>query len=79
MLQPSSQTEEVPQCKKLGAKSGLRKKTPSISARDKSSSHPSPPTPVVGEMYKEAQQAASGPTSLGATNEDGAHPQLSSG
>ncbi|GJX10817.1 hypothetical protein Tco_0200676 [Tanacetum coccineum] len=34
---------------------------------------------MVGEMHKEAQQAASGPTSLGATNEDGAHPQLSSG
>ncbi|GJX26341.1 hypothetical protein Tco_0232637 [Tanacetum coccineum] len=30
-------------------------------------------------MLKEAQQAASGPTSLGATSEDGAHPQLSSG
>nr|GEU61890.1 hypothetical protein [Tanacetum cinerariifolium] len=29
-------------------------------------------------MHKEAQQAAGGPTSLGATSEEGAHPQLSS-
>nr|GEY01086.1 hypothetical protein [Tanacetum cinerariifolium] len=49
------------------------------SAKDKSPGHPSPPTPVVGEMHKEAQQAASGLTSLRATNEEGAHPQLSSG
>ncbi|GJX77231.1 hypothetical protein Tco_0787846 [Tanacetum coccineum] len=49
------------------------------SARDKSPSHPLPPTPVVGEMNKEAQQAAGGPTSLGATSKEGAHPQLSSG
>ncbi|GKB67077.1 hypothetical protein Tco_0928489 [Tanacetum coccineum] len=40
--------------------------------------HPSPATLVVGEMHKEAQQAAGGPTSLGATSEEGAHPQLSS-
>nr|GFC30918.1 hypothetical protein [Tanacetum cinerariifolium] len=33
-------------------------------------SHPSPPTSVVGEMHKEAQQAAGGPTSLGATRHD---------
>ncbi|GKB25234.1 hypothetical protein Tco_0864635 [Tanacetum coccineum] len=38
--------------------------------QDKSPSHPSPPTPVVGEMHKEAQQAAGGPTSLGATSEE---------
>nr|GFD54363.1 hypothetical protein [Tanacetum cinerariifolium] len=30
-------------------------------------------------MHKEAQEAAGGPTSLGATNKEGAHPQLSSG
>ncbi|GKA35682.1 hypothetical protein Tco_0722173 [Tanacetum coccineum] len=102
-LKPSSQTEEVPQGKKPGAKSGLRRKqsskhtseskseasksktgqlekdTQSSSARDKSPSHTSPPTPVVGEMHKEAQQAGSGPTSLGATSEEGSHPQLSSG
>ncbi|GKA92773.1 hypothetical protein Tco_0814698 [Tanacetum coccineum] len=99
---PSSQTKEVPQGKKSGAKSGLRRKqsskltseskteasiyktgqskkdTQSSSAKDKSPSHPSPPTPVVGEMHKEAHQAAGGPTSLGATSEEGAHPQLSS-
>ncbi|GJW08531.1 hypothetical protein Tco_1570954 [Tanacetum coccineum] len=34
---------------------------------------------MVGEMHKEAQQVAGGPTSLGATSEEGAHPQLSSG
>ncbi|GJT28010.1 hypothetical protein Tco_0908285, partial [Tanacetum coccineum] len=61
---PSSQTEE---------------ETKSSSAKDKSPSHPSPPIPVVSEMHKEAQQAAGGPTSLGATSEEGAHPQLSSG
>ncbi|GKC45051.1 hypothetical protein Tco_1062773 [Tanacetum coccineum] len=100
---PSSQTEEVPQGKKPGAKSRLirkqsskhtsefkieasksktgqsEKETQSSSVKDKSPSHPSPPTPVVGKMHKEAQQAAGGPTSLGATSEEGAHPQLSSG
>nr|GFB10349.1 hypothetical protein [Tanacetum cinerariifolium] len=35
-------------------------KTQSSLAKDKSPSHPSPPTHVVGEMHKEAQQAASG-------------------
>ncbi|GKA20484.1 hypothetical protein Tco_0700473 [Tanacetum coccineum] len=99
---PSLQTKEVPQGKKPGAKSGLRRKqsskhtseskteasksktgqsekeTQSSSAKDKSPSHPSPPTPVVGEMHKEAQQAASGPTSLGDTSKEGAHPQLNS-
>ncbi|GKB77289.1 hypothetical protein Tco_0944184 [Tanacetum coccineum] len=65
---PSSQTEEVPQGKKLGAESG-----------PKSLSHPSPPTLVVGEMHKEAHQAAGGQTSLGSTNKKGAHAQLSSG
>ncbi|GJS73372.1 hypothetical protein Tco_0706213 [Tanacetum coccineum] len=101
-LKPSSQTEEVPQGKKAGAKSGLRRKqsskhtsesrtkasksktgqsnkeTQSSLAKDKSPSHPSPPTLVVGEMHKEAQQTAGGPTSLGATSEEGVHPQLSS-
>ncbi|GJT02074.1 hypothetical protein Tco_0823243 [Tanacetum coccineum] len=55
------------------------KDTQSSSARDKSPSHPLPLTPMVGEMHKEAHQAAGGPTSLGATSEEGAHPQLSSG
>nr|GEW96674.1 hypothetical protein [Tanacetum cinerariifolium] len=52
--------------------------TKSSSAEDKSVSHPLPPTSVVSKMHKEAQQAASGPTSLWATSEEGAHPQLSS-
>ncbi|GKA92544.1 hypothetical protein Tco_0814469, partial [Tanacetum coccineum] len=100
---PSSQTEEVPQGKKPGAKSGFRRKpsskytsesktvasksktgqsekeTQSSSAKDKSPSHPSPPTPVVGEMHKEAQQVAGSPTSFRATSEEGAHPLLCSG
>ncbi|GJW77688.1 hypothetical protein Tco_0139370, partial [Tanacetum coccineum] len=100
---PSSQTKEVPQVKKLGAKSGLKRKqsskhtseskneasksktgqlekdTQSSSAKDESPSHPSTPTPVVGEMHKEAYQAAGSPTSFGATSEEGAHPQISSG
>ncbi|GKA63133.1 hypothetical protein Tco_0762739 [Tanacetum coccineum] len=46
---------------------------------DTSISHPSTPTLVVGEMHKETQQTAGGPTSLGDTSEDRAHPQLSSG
>ncbi|GJU75912.1 hypothetical protein Tco_1272982 [Tanacetum coccineum] len=97
-LKYSSPTEEVPQGKKPGARSGLRRKqfskhtsesttkasksqsghskkeTKSSSAMDTSPSHPSPPTPMVGEMHKDAQQAAGGPTSLGATSEEGAHP-----
>ncbi|GJZ36503.1 hypothetical protein Tco_0582694 [Tanacetum coccineum] len=56
-----------------------KKETQSSSAKNKILSHPLPPTPVVGEMHKEAQQAAGGLTSLGATSEDGAHPQLISG
>nr|GEX54728.1 hypothetical protein [Tanacetum cinerariifolium] len=43
------------------------KKTKSNSAMDTSPSHPSPHTLVVGEIYKEAQQAAGDPTSLGDT------------
>ncbi|GJT47666.1 hypothetical protein Tco_0973823 [Tanacetum coccineum] len=57
----------------------LEKETQSSSAKDKSPSHPLPPTPLVGEMHKEAHQAAGGPTSLGATSEERVHPQLSSG
>ncbi|GJS95643.1 retrotransposon protein, putative, ty1-copia subclass [Tanacetum coccineum] len=55
-----------------------KKETKSSSAKDKCPSHLSPPTLVVGEMHKEAQQAVGGLTSLGATNEEGAHPYLSS-
>ncbi|GKA96919.1 hypothetical protein Tco_0824813 [Tanacetum coccineum] len=43
------------------------KETTSNLAKDKIPSHPLPPTLVVGEMHKEAQQTAGGPTSLGAT------------
>nr|GEW77491.1 retrovirus-related Pol polyprotein from transposon TNT 1-94 [Tanacetum cinerariifolium] len=99
----SSPTEKVPQGKKPGARSRLKRKqslkhtskstteasksksghsnkeTKSSSAMDTSPSHPLPPTPVVGEMHKEAQQAAGGPTSLRDISKDGAHPQLSSG
>nr|GEZ87147.1 hypothetical protein [Tanacetum cinerariifolium] len=48
-------------------------------AKDKSPSHLSPPTLVVGEMHKESHQVTGGPTSFGATSKGGAHPQLSSG
>ncbi|GJT22779.1 retrovirus-related pol polyprotein from transposon TNT 1-94 [Tanacetum coccineum] len=101
--EPSLQIEEVPQVKKPGAKSGLKRKqsskhtseskteaiksktdqsekdTHSSLAKDKRPNHPLSPTPVVDEMHKEAQQAVGGPTSLGATSEEGANPQLSSG
>ncbi|GJR52930.1 hypothetical protein Tco_1403451 [Tanacetum coccineum] len=65
---PSSQTEETEVSKSKTGQS--EKETQSSLAKDKSPSHTSPPTPVVGEMHKEAQQAASGPTSLGATRYD---------
>ncbi|GKB76311.1 hypothetical protein Tco_0943206, partial [Tanacetum coccineum] len=74
---PSSQTEETEASK--SKTSQLKKDTRSSLAKDKSPSYPLPSTLVVGEMHKEAQQEAGGPTSLGATNEEGAHPQLSSG
>ncbi|GJR70172.1 hypothetical protein Tco_0016237 [Tanacetum coccineum] len=74
---PSLQTEETEVSKSKTGQS--EKDTQSSLTKEKSPSHPSPPTPVVGEMHKEAQQAAGGPTSLGATSEEGAHPQLSSG
>nr|GEU29003.1 hypothetical protein [Tanacetum cinerariifolium] len=58
-------------------KGGIESK--SSLAMDTSPSHLLPLTPVVGEMHKEAQQAASGLTSLGDTSENKAHPQLNSG
>ncbi|GJV80595.1 hypothetical protein Tco_1516465 [Tanacetum coccineum] len=61
-----------------GIRREIDKETQSSSAKDKSPNHPSPSTSVVGEMHKEAQQVAGGPTSLGVTSEEGAHPQLSS-
>ncbi|GJS26632.1 retrovirus-related pol polyprotein from transposon TNT 1-94 [Tanacetum coccineum] len=61
----------------------VESKAPTTSSKtvmkDKSQSHPSASTLLVGEMHKEAQQAASGPTSLGATSEEESHPQLSNG
>ncbi|GJU11160.1 retrovirus-related pol polyprotein from transposon TNT 1-94 [Tanacetum coccineum] len=95
--------KKVPEGKKPGSRSGLRRKqyskhmfesknkaskskigqsdkeTQSSLAKDRIPSYPSASTLVVAEMHKEAHQAASGPTSLGATSEEGAHPQLSSG
>ncbi|GKC37950.1 retrovirus-related pol polyprotein from transposon TNT 1-94 [Tanacetum coccineum] len=62
---PSSQTEETESSKSKTGQS--EKETQSSLAKDKSPSHPSPPTPVVGEMHKKAHQAAGGPTSLGTT------------
>nr|GEW35626.1 retrovirus-related Pol polyprotein from transposon TNT 1-94 [Tanacetum cinerariifolium] len=44
--------------------------TQSSSAKEKSLSRPSHPTPMVGKMHKDAQQAAGGLTSLGATRHD---------
>nr|GEY76971.1 hypothetical protein [Tanacetum cinerariifolium] len=73
---PSSQDEKVPKAKILELQLDSEEK--SSLAKNKSPSHPSPPIPMVGKMHKEAQQAASGPTSLGATSKEGAHPQLSS-
>ncbi|GKB11846.1 hypothetical protein Tco_0845769 [Tanacetum coccineum] len=60
----SSLTKEASKSKS----SHSNKETKSSLAMDTSPIHPSPPTLVVGEMHKEAQQAASGPTSLGDTN-----------
>nr|GEU99230.1 hypothetical protein [Tanacetum cinerariifolium] len=57
----------------------LKKETKSSLAMDTCPSHPLPPTPVVGEIHKEAQQVAGGPTSLGDTSEDEAYHQFSSG
>ncbi|GJZ29272.1 retrovirus-related pol polyprotein from transposon TNT 1-94 [Tanacetum coccineum] len=67
------------QAPKTSLQTEKNKETQSSSAKDKIPSHPSPSTLVVGEMHKEAQQAAGGPTYLGATSEEGAYPQLSSG
>nr|GEW83630.1 hypothetical protein [Tanacetum cinerariifolium] len=81
-LKRKQSSKHTPESKTVASKSKTsqsKKDTQSSSTKDKSPSHPLPPTPVVGEMHKEAQQAASGPTSLRATSEEGSHPQLSSG
>ncbi|GJS79268.1 hypothetical protein Tco_0729149 [Tanacetum coccineum] len=77
--QSSKHTSESKTKASKSKTSQSKKETQFRSAKDKSPSHPSPPTLVVGEMHKEAQQATCGLTSLGATSEEGVHPQLSSG
>ncbi|GJR12213.1 hypothetical protein Tco_0794865 [Tanacetum coccineum] len=66
----SSQTEKVPPGKKPGDKSGLRRNFFQNTHLSPRLRHPNPKLAN--------QQAAGGPTSLGATSEEGAHPQLSS-
>nr|GEU54962.1 hypothetical protein [Tanacetum cinerariifolium] len=53
-------------------------KPSSQTEEDKSPSHASPPTPVAGEMHKEAHQEAGSRISLEATSKEGSHPQLKS-
>nr|GFB21696.1 hypothetical protein [Tanacetum cinerariifolium] len=73
--EPSSQTEEVPQGKKPGAKSGLK--------RRQSSKHTSESKTEASKsktvQSKKDTQSTGGPTFLRDTSEEGAHPQLSSG
>ncbi|GJY04890.1 hypothetical protein Tco_0370830 [Tanacetum coccineum] len=52
------------------------KETQSSLAKDLNPSQLPSSTLVAVGMHKEAQQATSGPTSLGVTSEEGAHPQL---
>ncbi|GJU99025.1 hypothetical protein Tco_1328296 [Tanacetum coccineum] len=62
-----------------GSKTGhSKRRKESSSAMDSNPSRPSVSTPVDIEMHKEDQQATGGPTSLGVTSEERAHPQLSS-
>ncbi|GJT99106.1 hypothetical protein Tco_1094624 [Tanacetum coccineum] len=49
------------------------------SALETNHSQPPASTPMDVSMHKEDQQVAGGPTSLGVTSEEGAHPYLSSG
>nr|GFC11163.1 hypothetical protein [Tanacetum cinerariifolium] len=78
-LKNSSQNTYESHTKSHKSKTGQSEtETKSNLAKDKSPSHPLPPTLVVSKMHKEAQQAAGGLTSLGATSEEGAHPQLNS-
>ncbi|GJW74896.1 hypothetical protein Tco_0134266 [Tanacetum coccineum] len=79
-VSPPSITTVRPWFAMIGYNGEIRAKgTLKKSCLPPSPSHPSPPTPVVGEMHKEAQQTVGGPTSLGATSKERAHPQLSSG
>ncbi|GJY66696.1 hypothetical protein Tco_0468934 [Tanacetum coccineum] len=63
-------TDEVSQGKQLGAKTGQRKKSTSLTTKH------NPLSKI--EATKKVQQATSGPTSLGVTGEGGSNPQLSS-
>ncbi|GJR14862.1 hypothetical protein Tco_0797514 [Tanacetum coccineum] len=69
-----------------GKKPRAKTRSSKIQTRSKSKAtkhgNPSQPpasTPVDVGMHKKDAQAAGGPTSLGVTSEEGAHPQLSSG
>ncbi|GKD27664.1 hypothetical protein Tco_1233878, partial [Tanacetum coccineum] len=63
-----------------GSKTGhSKKRKESSSAMDSNPSQPPVSNPVDTEMHKEDQQATGGPTSLGVTSKEGAHPQLNSG
>ncbi|GJU96973.1 hypothetical protein Tco_1326244 [Tanacetum coccineum] len=77
--QSSKHTSESKTKASKSKTSQSEKETQSSSTKDKIPSHPLPPTLVVDEIHEEAQQAAGGPTSLGATSKDEAHLQLSSG
>ncbi|GKA38911.1 hypothetical protein Tco_0731462 [Tanacetum coccineum] len=64
----------------IGSKTGHSQKSKeSSSTMDSNPRQPSVSTLVDTEMHKEDQQAAGDSSSLGATSEEGAHPQLSSG
>ncbi|GJU71367.1 hypothetical protein Tco_1262772 [Tanacetum coccineum] len=84
----SSKVEKrVSHGKNPGAHTGLRRNSSRHTFESKTKANevdtnPSQPlvsTPVDTGMHKQDQQAAGGPTSLGATSEEAAHPQLSSG
>nr|GEW79742.1 hypothetical protein [Tanacetum cinerariifolium] len=80
---PMSSSEAInnrPSKAPTGSKIGLSmKRKESCSAKNSNLSQPLVFTHVDTGMHKEDQQAAGGPTSLGVTNEERAHPQLSSG
>ncbi|GKA23911.1 hypothetical protein Tco_0709944 [Tanacetum coccineum] len=82
--QPSVSSREATKCGSYRAPTGSKtshsqKSKESSSAMDSNLRQPSVSTPVDTEMHKDDQQAAGGPSSLGATSEEGAHPQLNSG
>ncbi|GKB99331.1 hypothetical protein Tco_0985468 [Tanacetum coccineum] len=76
----SSKAEKrVSQGKMSGAKIRIRRKQSSKHTSESKTEANKASTHVVAEMHKEDQQAAGGPTSLRATSEEEADPQLSSG